>query len=338
MKKILFLLLLISSGFFFFYRAETQPSALYLTWMHDPTSTMTIQWHSSEKNGEIFYQKEGENSWSKASGTAHAITQATLWWEKLFVHTIELEQLLPDTMYIFRLASLPKVYRFKTMPENGMKPMHFVVGGDVYENDTFLLKKMNARVAKMDPDFVVIGGDIAYACNHSVFLKGRYFEMRRWQTFFRQWKEQMVTSDGRLIPLVVILGNHDVPRHPVHPDRKKMLFYELFAFPEPSIPYRTLDFGRELSLLLLDTGYTYPIAGAQTQWLERALQNRRAQKQKMAVYHVGAYPSSTSPKSKRNREVRRHWSPLFERYGVSVAFEHHDHTFKRTHPIKGEKV
>ena len=30
--------------------------------------------------------------------------------------------------------------------------------------------------------------------------------------------------------------------------------------------------------------------------------------------------------------------PLFERYGVDVAFEHHDHTYKRTPRIKNGKA
>jgi hypothetical protein len=30
---------------------------------------------------------------------------------------------------------------------------------------------------------------------------------------------------------------------------------------------------------------------------------------------------------------RKHWVPLFERYRVDAVFEHHDHTYKRTHPL-----
>ena len=34
----------------------------------------------------------------------------------------------------------------------------------------------------------------------------------------------------------------------------------------------------------------------------------------------------------------RYWSPLFEKFNVDVVLEHHDHTFKRTHPLKGGHV
>ena len=32
-------------------------------------------------------------------------------------------------------------------------------------------------------------------------------------------------------------------------------------------------------------------------------------------------------------ENRKFWCPLFEKYGVDAVLEHHDHTFKRTHPL-----
>jgi hypothetical protein len=30
---------------------------------------------------------------------------------------------------------------------------------------------------------------------------------------------------------------------------------------------------------------------------------------------------------------RQHWVPLFEKHNVDLVLEHHDHTFKRTHPL-----
>jgi hypothetical protein len=30
--------------------------------------------------------------------------------------------------------------------------------------------------------------------------------------------------------------------------------------------------------------------------------------------------------------------PLFERHNVDVVLEHHDHTFKRTHPLRGGHI
>jgi len=53
---------------------------------------------------------------------------------------------------------------------------------------------------------------------------------------------------------------------------------------------------------------------------------------------VPAYPSYRPPAGENGKfgtgeEQRRHWCPLFERYKVDFVLEHHDHTFKRTHPL-----
>jgi hypothetical protein len=39
-----------------------------------------------------------------------------------------------------------------------------------------------------------------------------------------------------------------------------------------------------------------------------------------------------------SKKIREHWCPLFEKCGVKIAFEHHDHTFKRTLPIRDGKM
>jgi hypothetical protein len=56
------------------------------------------------------------------------------------------------------------------------------------------------------------------------------------------------------------------------------------------------------------------------------------------VYHVSAYPSVRRFTSARSRAIRESWTPLFDRYGVDVAFEHHDHAYKRTPLIQGGRA
>ena len=46
------------------------PSVLYLTWMHDPTTTMTVQWHttSSDATTQVSYRRIGEKEWQMKEG------------------------------------------------------------------------------------------------------------------------------------------------------------------------------------------------------------------------------------------------------------------------------
>jgi hypothetical protein len=107
--------------------------------------------------------------------------------------------------------------------------------------------------------------------------------------------------------------------------------------------FATLDFGDYLSLVLLDSGHVAPIGGEQADWLDKTLAERTDCPHLIAVNHVPAYPSHRPPEGAEGKagtgaENRAHWVPLFERHNVDVVLEHHDHTFKRTHPLLGGHV
>jgi hypothetical protein len=290
---------------------------------------MVIHWHTStkDKKSRLSYRKEGQLPWNEVVGANKPIPKSDL-----ALHVIELEGLKSNTVYQFKIGEEKTLYKFRTCPDQLDRPLRFAVGGDAY---FYLspLRKINKEIAKRDPDFVIVGGDIAYVRNHKSPCKGKNWESRRWATFFKEWKKQMVTSDGRLIPLIAVVGNHDVKARD-----KNALFYTLFAFSEEGLPYRVLDFGSYFSLFLLDTGHTCPIDGDQQEWLKRVLLERKNVPYKMATYHVAAYPSVYAYKAAVPTKIRTHWVPLFEEHGIQFAFENHNHAYKRTHPIKGGKI
>jgi acid phosphatase type 7 len=314
--------------------AENAPSVLYLTWMHDPTTTMTVHWHTDDddQKTQVAYRKKGQSQWQFKEGIYGILPETNL-----LVHTVELDGLESGQEYQFSLVEKQGIYKFNTLPKTLSRPIRFVVGGDAYFYLS-LLRKMNEQIAAKDPDFVVVGGDIAYTNGRRALFKGKGWEIKRWQTFLKEWKRQMIASDGRMIPIVPILGNHDVKASTLAPMSHHFLFYELFAMPEKEISFRVLDAGDYLSLFLLDSGHTYHIEGQQTQWLKKMLSERENIPYKMAAYHVAAYPSVYPYRGQSPSKIRTQWNPLFERYHLNVAFEHHNHAYKRTHPIKGNKI
>lgn len=313
--------------------AET-PSVLYLTWMRDPTTTMTVQWHTTERDplSQVYYRRVGESGWQSQEGIYSRLPKTDF-----LVHTVELESLEPDNQYQFRIAGKEGIYRFRTLPARLTRPVTFVVGGDAYFYLS-TLRKMNAQIAARDPDFVVVGGDIAYTHGRRALFMGKGWEINRWRTFFKEWKSQMVTSDQRMIPIVPVPGNHDVRATALATVPQHLMFYELFAMGEKGVPFRTLDLGDYLSLFLLDTGHSYHIEGAQTDWLKNSLSHRENVTWKMAAYHIAGYPSVYPFHGIVPKKIRTEWAPLFERYHLNVAFEHHNHAYKRTHPMKGGRI
>jgi acid phosphatase type 7 len=150
-------------------------------------------------------------------------------------------------------------------------------------------------------------------------------------------EDERGAPDGQLIPMLVTLGNHEVKGSYRQTPEQARSFYTLFSSPGPQ-GYQCLDFGKYLSLLLLDSDPTHPIAGEQTEWLAKQLAAHRRVPHVIPVYHTPAYPSYREDALQQAKDVRAHWCPLFDKYGVKLAFEHHDHTFKRTHPLRANKI
>jgi acid phosphatase type 7 len=321
------------------------PLGLMLTWQQDPTSTMTIDWYTGPEGvpSGLQYQRVGSDVWLDATAE---ITPFPFSENK--IHRVELTGLDADTEYLFRIGEQSRIRKFRTMPETANRPIRFAAGGDVRHRVEWM-EQTNRRVAAYNPDFIVWGGDLAYA-------DGREDRLYRWLEFVDAMMHTAVTADGRVIPVLASLGNHEVRggyyHNNDHVNRQELpeytqtdesraqiapYYYALFPFPgQPG--YGILDFGDYMSILLLDTDHTNPIEGEQTAWLERVLSERENVPHLFPNYHVPAYPSVRNPGGGTHTRVRDHWVPLFERYGVRVAFENHDHIYKRTWPIRDGEI
>jgi acid phosphatase type 7 len=298
-------------------------TALYLSWYGDPLTTMAIQWHTPESNvsDEVEIQELG-GTWKAFKGSHQQI-------EDRLVHKILLDHLSPDTEYSFRLGADPAIYKFRTAPNTLTSPLLFCTGGDLYQTPD-LFRKMCRVVAAKRPLFVVLGGDIAYALTHNPF-KFRSTAKKQWFSFLQEWKEEMITPEGQVIPFLIVPGNHDLS------PSDNELFFDLFAFPEKKL-YRAVDFGNYLSLILLDSAIFEPIEGMQTEWLDKALSDRKRFPFQFAIYHKAAYPSVYPYNGEIPKQIRTYWCPLFDKHNLQAAFENHNHAFKRTFPIKNNKM
>jgi hypothetical protein len=303
--------------------APFQPSTLFLTWQRDPTTTMTVQWVGAAgetADTRISYTKAGVgDTWHVQPTTAKPYPRTDL---KVF--RTELTGLAPGADYQFRIGKVSPTYRFRTMPAKATNPIHFISGGDCGVNAHAVAN--NIQAARQDPMFALVGGDLGYDNGRSVEVS---------LAFLRNFSRHMIGRDGRLIPMLACIGNHEVDGGYGKPRAKAPFFYALFDGLYPETGYAALDFGDYLSLVLLDTGHTSAIGGAQADWLEKTLRARKDHPHVLAVNHVPAYPSARSMIGKRGRkgtgeDNRKHWVPLFEKYRVPVVLEHHDHTFKRS--------
>src|SRR5690606_2279041 len=137
--------------------------------------------------------------WSNAEATRNPLGPTTLQ-----VRRVELTELTPDSVYEFGIGDdaddLAQRWRFRTMPTELSRPVTFVSGGDMMHTRA-MVDRMNRQMQKLEPDFAVLGGDLAYA-NGVIGT--------RWIDWMESWFQHSVTEDKRLIPMVVAIGNHEV--------------------------------------------------------------------------------------------------------------------------------
>ncbi len=308
-----------------------QPTALFLTWQRDPTTTMTIQWVGEEKEAverPIWYAKRGANIWQQKTGTARRFPLTNRW-----ILRTELSGLEPGTDYRFHVGLDSAEEKFRTMPAKATETIHFVSGGDSGINKHAVAT--NHVAAAQSPMFVVMSGDIAYedAKSPEIFLQ-----------FLKNYSRDLRDAQGRMIPLLGGIGNHEVLGRFGRPRHEAPFFFAVFDGLYPETGYASLDFGDYLSLVFLDSNHTSPVAGAQSDWLDKTLKAREEMPMVFAFNHVPSYPSvwQMDDMKKINAQIgadaRKHWVPLFERYNVDAVFEHHDHAYKRTHPLLDGRV
>lgn len=301
---------------------EDRLDTLFLTWQRDPTTTMTIQWVGAPAQASSvpihFASAEDNAAWQSVDTQQRAYPRPDL-----RVFRAELTGLKPGSEYQFRVGSRKAIYRFRTMPAKATDTFQFVSGGDCGVNNHVV--NNNILAAKQDPMFALIGGDLAYDDGYKVETN---------LGFLRNYSQHMVDNEGRLVPMVVCIGNHEVRGGYGKTRAEAPLFFALHDGLYSERSFATLDFGDYLSLVLLDTGHVAKIGGEQADWLDRTLAERVERPHLIVANHVPSYPSyRDGAEGGTGDESRRHWVPLFERHNVDFVLEHHDHTFKRTHPL-----
>ena len=314
--------------------AEELPATLILTWEKDPCRSMTALWLRGPGLGEtpskdlpeiIRWKKTGEGRWQSLTTESFPFPDP----EKLgrprwTLVRARWDRLEPGGEYLFQLGNSPEA-KFRTAPEEIGRGVTFVEGGDVDIADPS--GRMMALGARQDPLFMSVGGDLAYGDGHDI---------KREIAFWKQWRQAACAPDGRLIPFVPGIGNHEVKggyvREGATFEQMKALapfFYALFGGLYERAEPVALDFGNYLSMLLLDSGHVLPVS-SQTDWLRANLEQRKTVPWVFASWHVSTYPSFRKWREQKEIvQTREEWVPVLEQSEVAAVFTHHEHNLQR---------
>jgi purple acid phosphatase-like protein/calcineurin-like phosphoesterase family protein len=316
--------------------AGAAPYYVYLTFPGDPSTSMTVNFITDNAEGAtptVYYDTRVRDG--QQGRYRHRATGATRtihgWDGGWVVHSTDLTDLRPKETYFFTAGNAKAGYteelKFRTLPRRGK--IRFVTGGDM--NATPLTMQLLKWSAEQNPMFGAVGGDIAYA-------NGDLQNLDRWVNWLELWTTYMVTPRGHLIPLVAAIGNHETNRTDTKEYRVGAPFYWAFFHNQAAGTANfTLNLGDSAAFIALDSGHILTHE-EQVPWLEAQLKATADVPFTYAIYHVPLYPSHRAYEGDYSQRGRTFWGPLFDEYGLSAGLENHDHTFKRSKPLKANKV
>jgi hypothetical protein len=181
-----------------------------------------------------------------------------------------------------------------------------------------IIRQVISRAAKEGPDFFVYSGD---------FVNAELSEYE-WDLFFDLADELLITDEGRRIPIIPAIGNHEVVNGYGGNQTLAPFYYQRFRLPEPK-NYYFIQYSPDLLVISLDSNHSSPIDGVQAAWLEEVLERYKDVTWKIVQYHDGAWWGNESMYVK----MRAFWIPLFEKYRVTLVHNGHSHSYKRTTQI-----
>ena len=317
------------------------PDRIILTFNGNPSTKRAVTWRtdSSVKKAEAQIAVAGLNSdFVKEASTYTANTEEfDLGLYKsnksLIVnyHSVVFENLKPNTLYAYRVGfaeNWSEWIQFKTANDT-YSPTQFVYFGDA-QNDILNHWSRVIRMAyKTAPDasFVIHAGDLVDSAHKD----------NEWAQWFKAGG--FIHSQWTAIPVV---GNHEFQRFDGYegklPRRLSIQWRPQFTLPvEENLDEKlhetvySVEYQDILILVLNSTGQLEE----QTEYIREKLTNSDA-KWKIVTNHHSVF----SPAEGRDFEyARKVWKPMFEKYGVDLVLNGHDHTYARGHtPVKSQNV
>ena len=179
--------------------------------------------------------------------------------------------------------------------------------------------KLLASAVERHPEvgFVAIAGDLVDRGN----------ERTNWDHFFLRGAG--VFDRLAFLPCV---GNHE------YLDEGPRLYRSFFRPPEngprgiDAYLVYAVEYAGAFLAVLDSTQALYDVDSArvQAEWLDRELARTRA-RWKIVMFH---HPVHASHPSRENPPLEAAWTPVFDRRGVDLVLQGHDHAYLRTYPIR----
>ena len=325
------------------------PARIILTWSGDPATTQSVTWQTQSALATPQGQVVKMSPHPDFEASAHTVpgrvtTEANAGTGTATHYAVEFSGLDPETKYQYRVGdgTVWSEWNVFRTAANKPQPFRFIYVGDAQNS----IKSMWSRTIRAafatapDARFIASAGD----------LVAEGWDDRLWG----EWCEAQgfITA---MIPSVPAPGNHDEHRPPGLPDSKKVLtvappWRAYFALPQngPEAPelksaayfidYQGLRFVVVDANVFANEDFVASekerVWKAQVAWLERTLSNN-PNHWTIVMQHQPIYAMAHG---REYTEMREALAPLYEKYGVDLVLQGHDHHYSRTHKISRDRI
>lgn len=241
------------------------------------------------------------------------------------IHAVPLNGLTPGTEYAYEVlgcGASTGTEHFTTAPAPGTRHVHFAAMGDFGTGGTDE-RKVAASILANKPDLFLALGDNAYP----------YGTEEEIQTNLFAPLANLLSE----VPFFPVPGNHEYLTNEAQPYLNNLY---LPISSSGSQRYYSFDWG-DVHFVGLDSNCATGMASAehcttaaQQAWLEQDLAASQADWKIVYLHH----PAWSSGEHGSQPEIRRHYVPLFEKYGVDLVLSGHDHDYERSQPMLGATV
>lgn len=320
--------------------ATSNPDRIVLTWSGDPSTSQSVTWRTStavtRAVAQVALASPGPGfGYNAQTVPAESRTLDTRGNDDAGIavnyHSVTFAGLVPDTLYAYRVGDgtrWSEWFHFRTASTEA-KPFSFLYFGDAQNDILSLWSRTIRRSYAMVPDarFMIHAGDLVSDANSDI----------QWGEWFRAggWINAMV-------PSLPAPGNHEYLPFTKEEEKKGIKHLSIFWKPQFTLPMNGIKGQEETSYYLDYQGARIVVLNsneqheAQAEWLGRVLGNDPQRWTVVAFHH----PVFSSGLERDNAKLRAIWKPVFDRHGVDLVLQGHDHTYARGRagPAQAENV
>ena len=338
------------------YGPGVMPDRIILTWKSDPATTQAVTWRTSTAVAAAYAEvapatdnglfagfgasrkpEDGPAPKAEVSVTRYP-AQTSLLAAGLgpaHYHSVNFEDLTPGRKYVYRVGdgvNWSEWFQFRTAAR-APEPFRFIYFGDaqnaVREHWSRVLRA--AYAAAPDARFVVHAGDLINTA-HSDPEWGEWFSAGAWL--------------NGMVPSVPSPGNHEYRATPealkaAGKDEKPPAVLSVNWRPQFTLPEHGPP-GLEETVYYLDYQGVRVISlnsqqkqDQQVPWLEKVLRDN-PNRWTVVTFHVPLYAASRTRPVDNAVKTRKLWQPLFDKYGVDLVLQGHDHVYARSGQLREE--